>query len=75
MPFKQLQVKKGTIINWKIWVQRWNNYEIISNIKAQTNEYQKATFLQAIGPDALEIYNTFEVPDTATVKDVKQRFE
>ena len=74
-PLEQLQVKKGTISNWKIWVQRWNNYEIISNIKAQTKEYQKATFLQAIGPDALEIYNTFEVPDTATVKDVKQRFE
>ena len=44
---------------FKLWVQQWGNYELVSGLNKQTEPMKKATFLSVIGPDALKVYNTF----------------
>lgn len=43
--------------NWKLFKQRWNNYQILTALDQQTREYQVALFLHTIGDDGLKIYN------------------
>ena len=43
--------------DWKQFKQVWKNYSIITNLSAQSEEYQVALFLHCIGPKALKIYN------------------
>ena len=57
-----LDIRDGSnlIDKWKTWKQIWNNYSIITKLNTQTAAYQLALFLHAIGPDSLQIYNSFD---------------
>jgi hypothetical protein len=74
-PLEHLTIKKGTIKNWKIWKQRWQNYYIITKLDKQEQPYQRAMFLQTIGPEALEIYNGFDLAEDATVIQIIEKFD
>lgn len=45
--------------SWKLFIQKWKNYAILTQLNKQSMEYQVALFLHSIGDDALVIYNGF----------------
>ena len=45
--------------NWRKWEQRFNLYLVASGIGDKTAKVQASTLLHVIGPNALDIYNTF----------------
>ncbi|XP_028411114.1 uncharacterized protein K02A2.6-like [Dendronephthya gigantea] len=63
--------------NWKIYKQRWNDYAIISQLQRQTEEYRVALFLYSIGPDAVKIYNSFDLPpeDKRKISKIMEKFD
>ena len=64
--------------NWKKFRRAWYNYAVVVRLQRFDEEYKTATFLSAIGEEALEIYEgtTFEPPETSKVLDsVVQKFE
>ena len=51
-----LEVKSGNLAtNWKRFRRIWDNYEVASRLKLQSNEQRTATLYSCIGADALEI--------------------
>ena len=63
-PPKALNITHGNIAeNWKNYKQVWQNYAIITNLKAQTEQYRVALFLHCIGPEALKVYNGMQFAD------------
>ncbi len=61
---KALNITHGNIAeNWKNYKQVWQNYAIITNLKAQTEQYSVALFLHCIGPEALKVYNGMQFAD------------
>jgi hypothetical protein len=63
-PPKALDITHGNIAeNWKNYKQVWHNYAIITNLKAQTEQYRVALFLHCIGPEALKVYNGMQFAD------------
>ncbi|KAK3752981.1 hypothetical protein QZH41_016289 [Actinostola sp. cb2023] len=64
--------------NWKTFKQMWQNYAVITNMRAQTEEYRIALFLHCIGPDALRIYNGFDFAteeEQKSLENVIQKFD
>ena len=57
MPPKPLDTTSNITENWKQFKQIWENYAIITNLTAQTEQYRVALFLHCLGPDAMKIYN------------------
>ncbi|PFX13399.1 hypothetical protein AWC38_SpisGene22515 [Stylophora pistillata] len=43
--------------NWKQWKQVWSDYELVTRLNDQTDEYRVAAFITCIGPKALTIHN------------------
>ena len=54
---------KDKAVNWKIYKQQWENYSIVAQLDKQTEEYRVALFLYSVGPDAVKIYNSFDLSD------------
>ena len=64
--------------NWKKFKRAWDNYAIVVRLQQLDEEYKTATFLSAMGEEALEIYEgvTFNPPESSKVLDsVVQKFE
>ena len=53
----------------------WQNYTIVAKLNTQTEEYQRALFLHAIGPEALTLYNGMCFLDPDTLNDVIAGFD
>lgn len=49
--------------NWKTWKQKFENFLIASGKHRKVEEVKIAVFLNVLGDDGLEIYNTFELTD------------
>ena len=56
---------KGEI--WKLYKQQWMNYEIVAQLNRQTEEYRIALLLYSIGPQAVKIYNGFDLKKTSVI--------
>ena len=54
---------KNKAANRKIYKQQWENYSIIAQLEKQPEEYRVALFLYSIGPDAVKIYNSFDLSE------------
>ncbi|GFR97874.1 hypothetical protein ElyMa_002756100 [Elysia marginata] len=76
-PSHPLNLKESPIEGWKLFKQSWENYVVITDILKKDNKYQKAMFLHCIGPDALKVYNTFNLAEDGTTKlqDIIAKFE
>ncbi|GFO25999.1 30S ribosomal protein s7p [Plakobranchus ocellatus] len=76
-PPHPLNLKESPIEGWKLFKQSWNNYVVITELQQKGNKYQKAMFLHCIGPEALKVYNTFNLPedDTTKLEDIVTKFE
>ena len=64
--------------NWKKFKRAWDNYAVVVRLQRFDEEYRTATFLSAIGEEALEIYEgmTFNPPESSKVLDsVVQKLE
>ena len=45
---------------WKLFKQKWKHYCVITNLRAQSREYQVSHLLHTLGDDALKVYNGFQ---------------
>ena len=74
-PPPPLTVNRGVIEGWPTWKQMWINYSIIARLANQTPEYRTALFLHTIGPQALELYNSFVFENAQDNKDIAKVIE
>ena len=56
--------------NWKRFKRSWNNYEIASNLKAESKEYRCAVFLTMIGDAALQKLEGFAFGQNESENDI-----
>lgn len=63
--------------NWRIYKQQWNNYCVIAELEKQSEEYKIAMFLYSIGPDAVRVYNAFDMTDDQrkSLKSIVEAFD
>ena len=62
--------------NWENFKQKWQNYEIASELTSKTEEVRLATLLTVIGNEALAVFNTFKWQnEQKTVSSVMKRFD
>ncbi|XP_055914083.1 uncharacterized protein K02A2.6-like [Eupeodes corollae] len=59
-PPKPLEVNsKNVALSWKKWFQQYKWFETASQLNKKPAEIQVATFMSVLGPDAVDIYNSF----------------
>lgn len=76
-PPKPLLVDNGNMANkWKLWLQRYEWFEIATKLNKQPDEIQVATFMGSIGEDAVTIFNTFKLTadQLKKVKNIKDEY-
>ena len=56
--------------NWKRFKRSWNNYEIASNLKAESKEYRCAVFQTMIGDAALQKLEGFAFGENESENDI-----
>ena len=56
-PPPQLLMKENAVEEWRLWKAIYTDYAIIT--KLDKEEFQQAVFLNAVGPLARKVYNTF----------------
>ncbi|GFN74652.1 Pol polyprotein [Plakobranchus ocellatus] len=64
--------------NWRMWQQRFQLYLEASELNKKPKKQQKAILLHIIGPDALELFNTFTFSEEEDIDDIRvimQKFE
>ena len=77
-PPKPLDTTTNIAENWKQFKQIWENYAIITNLTAQTEQYGVALFLHCLGPDAMKIYNGMQFAgetDCHTLSKIVEKFD
>ena len=78
MPPKPLDNTTNIAENWKQFKQIWENYAIITNLMAQTEQYRVTLFLHCLGPDAKKIYNGMQFTnetDRRTLSKIIEKFD
>ncbi|CAB4018404.1 Hypothetical predicted protein, partial [Paramuricea clavata] len=78
LPYCRLVALNNPAENWKNYKQVWQNYAIITNLKAQTEQYRVALFLHCIGPEALKVYNGMQFADETernTLASIHKKFD
>lgn len=75
MPPKPLDTTTNITENWKQFKQIWENYAIITNLTAQTEQYRVALFLHCLGPDAMKIYNGMQFANETDRRNLSKIFE
>ena len=62
--------------NWRRFKQRFNIYMAASGCGAKKDDKVKASILlHVIGEDALDIYNSFQLDDNASLDELMDKFE
>ena len=54
---------RNKAVSWKVYKQQWENYSIVAQLERQTEGHKVASFLYSIGPDAVKIYNSFDLSE------------
>jgi len=60
---------------WRKWKQRFELFSLASGLSSKDEGIQATTFLHVIGPDALEVYNTFSWEEAGDEKKVTKILE
>ena len=64
IPFpEKLELTGNLAHNWKRFKRVWENYEVASGLNEMGNAKRAATFLTCVGPDEIEIYDSWQLPD------------
>ena len=53
---------------WKLLKQRWTNYTVIAELETSK---KKPIFLHSLADDALKVFNSFQLAENATVKQMQ----
>ena len=53
----RLELRGNLAKNGKNWLQTWKAYETITSLHLKPQDYRVATFINCIGPEALEIHS------------------
>lgn len=78
MPLKPFNNTTNVAKNWKQFKQIWDNYVIITNLTAQTEQYRVTLFLHCLGPDAMKIYNGMQFAnktESNTLSKIIEKFD
>ncbi|MES9973307.1 MAG: reverse transcriptase domain-containing protein, partial [Candidatus Thiodiazotropha sp.] len=70
---QHLNLKTNSAIaeNWRIWLQSWEDFSLLSNLEAKPESHQLATFRQALGDDARRlISNIMRRDETPTIDSI-----
>ena len=70
-PPPHLKMQENRVEEWKLFLQMYENYELITELNKKSKEYQKAVFLHTLGPVGLRLYNTLTFDREGDEKDVK----
>jgi len=49
--------------SWKAYKQQWQNYQIVTQLNRQAEEYGIALFLYSIGPQTVKTYISFHLSE------------
>lgn len=76
-PPGNLQIEPDKSTNWKKWLQQFEWYATVIQLDKKPAEVQAATFMAIIGPDAIEIYNNFNLSDADKnrLEVIKEKFK
>ena len=66
----RLHLENNAIKNWKMFKQRWNTCTILADINELPTMKQQALFMNCLGDDALDAYNSFQMKDDPSVNDI-----
>ena len=64
--------------NWRRFEQRYDVYAVASEVASKGDKIQGMTLLHVLGPDAIDVYNTFtwtEDEDKTKLADIKKKFK
>ena len=59
-PPPPLKLKDNKSEEWKLFRQLWDNYVVITELQKKDKKYQRAVFLNVIGPEGLRLFNTLK---------------
>jgi hypothetical protein len=65
LPPDPLSLEGNLSENWRRWKQRFNIYMKASGNVGSAEDVKKAILLHCVGPDALDVFNTFKFNDDA----------
>ncbi|XP_064110604.1 uncharacterized protein LOC135218310 [Macrobrachium nipponense] len=77
-PPQRFSLSSNVLENWKIFKQRWDTFEILSELQAKPRKVQAALFLHTLADDALKVYNGFQFntpQDARTVAEIISKFD
>ncbi|XP_044749764.1 uncharacterized protein LOC123310362 [Coccinella septempunctata] len=76
-PPKPLSLDGNVAENWKLFEQKFDNFLTVTELSKKDEETKVAVFLNLIGDDGLELFNTFDLTNNQkkSLQCVKQRFE
>lgn len=64
--------------NWRRFEQQYDVYAVASGVASKGDKIQGMTLLHVLGPDAIDVYNTFtwtEDEDKTKLADIKKKFK
>lgn len=75
-PPKNLTVSNDMATTWKEWLQHFNWYAIATQLDKKPHNVQAATLLATVGPDAIAIFNTFNLTNSEqnNIEVIKETF-
>ncbi|MES9975679.1 MAG: aspartyl protease family protein, partial [Candidatus Thiodiazotropha sp.] len=59
----KLKINSEIAENWRIWLQSWEDFYLLSNLEAKPASHQLATFRQAVGDDARRLISNITSQD------------
>ena len=68
-PPEYLVLEGNLAENWRRWRQRFELYGKCIDLESKTKQTQVAILLHTLGPDCLDIYNTFTYREAVTLAD------
>ena len=60
---------------WKKWKKLFKIFSTASELSRKDEQTQVATFLNVVGTDAIEVYDTFNLSDSVTLDEILQQFD
>ena len=74
----KLEMQGSMATNWKKFARMWRNYEIVTRLSEETDEFRTAKLLTCIGSEALDVYEGLPFADDnerQNVTTVLKKFE
>ena len=71
----RLHLENNAIKNWKVFKQHWITYTILADVNKLPTMKQQALFMNCLGDNALDAYNSFQMKEDPSVNDIVQAFD